>query len=170
MSSPFHDAEFHAHGSNIPSGLPRDQVQAETLEQDDDSTGSREGGVRFRENLGKYVVEYRPPRFKWKLWMGTYRTVEEARRACDCARFYAGQNNDGYYYRDSPALFGELGPLAQPFTSVSKDVKDKAFNVQLKKRAKQVIKKVRDAEGAGQSVHSTVSQFSGTQEMQPPLI
>lgn len=122
---------------------------------DNDENGCKEGGVRFRENLGKYVVEYRPPRFKWKLWMGTYATVEEGRRACDCARFYAGQDKGGFYFKDSPALFGDLGPLNRPFTLVSKDVKDKAFNVELKKRAKQVIRKVLDAQRGKQSVDVT---------------
>jgi hypothetical protein len=100
-------------------------------------------------------VEYRPPRFKWKLWMGTYATVEEGRRACDCARFYAGQEKGGFYFKDSPALFGDLGPLNRPFTLVSKDVKDKAFNVELKKRAKQVIRKVLDAQRGKPSVDVT---------------
>lgn len=128
---------------------------AEKLDQENDDPGCKEGGVRYRENLGKYVVEYRPPRFKWKLWMGTYGTVDEGRRACDCARFYAGQDKGGFYFKDSPALFNELGPLNRPFTSVSKDVKDKAFNVELKKRAKQVIRKVLDAQKAKQPVDVT---------------
>jgi len=135
------------------SDLCRDVKEcAEKLDQDNDDIGCKEGGVRFRENLGKFVVEYRPPRFKWKLWMGTYATVDEGRRACDCARFYAGQDKGGFYFKDSPALFSELGPLNRPFSLVSKDVKDKAFNVELKKRAKQVIRKVLDAQRAKQSV------------------
>jgi hypothetical protein len=117
---------------------------------DNDDTGCKEGGVRFRENLGKYVVEYRPPRFKWKLWMGTYATVDEGRRACDCARYYAGQDKGGFYFKDSPALFEELGDLNRPFSLVSKDVKDKAFNVELKRRAKLVIRNVQDAQRAKQ--------------------
>jgi hypothetical protein len=84
--------------------------------------------------------------------MGTYATVDEGRRACDCARFYAGQDKGGFYFKDSPALFSELGPLNRPFSLVSKDVKDKAFNVELKKRAKLVIRKVLDAQRAKQSV------------------
>ena len=125
------------------------------MDLDNDENSCKEGGVRFRENLGKYVVEYRPPRFKWKLWMGTYATVEEGRRACDCARFYAGQDKGGFYFKDSPTLFGDLGPLNRPFSLVSKDVKDKAFNVELKKRAKQVIRKVLDAQRSKQSIDVT---------------
>lgn len=122
---------------------------------DNDDTGCKEGGVRFRENLGKYVVEYRPPRFKWKLWMGTYATVDEGRRACDCARYYAGQDKGGFYFKDSPALFEELGDLNRPFSLVSKDVKDKAFNVELKRRAKLVIRNVLDAQRAKQPADVT---------------
>lgn len=108
--------------------------------------------MRYRENLRKFVVEYRPPRFKWKLWMGTYLTIDEGRRACDCARYYAGHDKGGFYFKDSPALFQELGPLNRPFTLVNKDFKDKAFNMELKKRAKLVIKKVLDAQRANQVV------------------
>lgn len=116
--------------------------------------GPRESGVRLRENLGKYVVEFRPPGFKWKLWMGTYTTVEEGRRACDCARYYTHSGPDepaGFYFADSPALLADLGPLNRPFTVVSKDVKDKAFNVELKKRAKMVIRRLEDARHAQES-------------------
>jgi hypothetical protein len=137
----------------------REQVAAENLEQDDDGTAySKEGGVRWRENLGKYVAEYRPPLFKWKLWMGSYSCADEARRACDCARFYAGQEEGEFYFKDSPALFAELGPLKRPLTLVSRDVKDKAFNIELKKRAKEVIRKVEDAEISSNNVQSTSNQ------------
>jgi hypothetical protein len=119
----------------------RDQKPAENLKQDSDigDKGKEIGRVRYRENLGKYAAEYRSPHFKWKLWMGTYSTIDEARRAWDCAQFYAGQNKGEFYFKDSPALFAELGPLNRPLTSVSKKFKDRAFNVELKKRAKQVI-------------------------------
>jgi hypothetical protein len=124
-------------------------------EEEFESETARGGGYRYRENLGKYVVEYRPPRFKWKLWMGTYATADEARRAFDCARFYTCTDPDApddFYFTDSPALFGKLGPLSRPFTTVGEDVKDKAFNVELKRRAKLVIRNLVDAQGAPQSV------------------
>ncbi|XP_024392441.1 uncharacterized protein [Physcomitrium patens] len=132
-------------GSDTPSDHGREQVVDRT-DQDIDDSSCKEGGVRYRESVGKYVVEYRPTRFKWKLWMGTYSTVDEGRRACDCARFYAGQDKGGFYFKDSPALFGELGPLNRPFTLVSKETKDRAFNAELKNRAKIVIRKVFDAQ------------------------
>ena len=135
----------------------REQVPAENPEQDRDIV-KKEGGVRWRENLGKYVAEYRPPRFKWKLWMGTYISVDEARRACDCARFYAGQGEGGFYFTDSPALFAELGPLNRPVTLVSKESKDKAFNIELKKRAKEIIRKVKNVQIFSDSVPSTSNQ------------
>ncbi|XP_024369434.1 uncharacterized protein [Physcomitrium patens] len=138
-------------GPDTPSDHSRDKLH-DKIDQDNDDTGYREGGVRYRENLRKFVVEYRPPRFKWKLWMGTYLTIDEGRRACDCARYYAGHDKGGFYFKDSPALFQELGPLNRPFTLVNKDFKDKAFNMELKKRAKLVIKKVLDAQRANQVV------------------
>lgn len=101
----------------------------------------REGGVRYRVKLRKYVVEYRPSRFKWKLWMGTYSSLQDGRRAYDCAVFYAGQGKGNYYFRNSPELFKNLGPLERPFHMVSKDIRDKPFNVEVKKRAKEVIKR-----------------------------
>lgn len=113
-----------------------------------EETGLKEGGVRYRKKLGKWVVEYRPSRFKWKLWMGTYLTVEEGRRACDCARFYAGQEKGGFYFKDSPSLFEQQGPLSHPFCNVSKDVRDKLFNQELKRRAKQIIKRDNEAKAA----------------------
>ncbi|KAG0610872.1 hypothetical protein M758_7G098500 [Ceratodon purpureus] len=150
---------------DVDSDKPSDQISreqdlpAENLEQENDDTDCKEGGVRWRETLGKFVTEYRPPRFKWKLWMGIYNSIDEARRAYDCARFYAGQDKGtGFYFEDSPALLAELGPLNRPLASVSKDIKDKAFNVELKKRAKQVISKVKDAQTSTKDVQSTSDQ------------
>lgn len=91
------------------------------------------------------MVEYRPSRFKWKLWMGTYPTKRDGQRAYDCAKYYAGQEKGQFYFPDSPGLFAQLGPLTKPFSVVSKESKDKAFNQELKKRAKEVIKKEVDA-------------------------
>lgn len=115
-----------------------------------EETGLKEGGVRYRKKLEKWVVEYRPSRFKWKLWMGTYMTVEEGRRACDCARFYAGQEKGGFYFKDSPSLFEQQGPLSRPFCNVSKEFRDKLFNQELKRRAKQIIKQDNEAKLASQ--------------------
>lgn len=58
------------------------------------------------------------------------------------------------YFTDSPAWFGKLGPLNRPFTTVSRDVKDKAFNVELKRRAKLAIRNLLDAQGAPQTVEA----------------
>ena len=106
------------------------------------------GGVRYRENLKKFVVEYRPSRFKWKLWMGTYPTKRDGQRAYDCAKYYAGQEKGQFYFSDSPELFAQLGPLTKPFSVVSRESKDKAFAHELKKRAKDVIKKEKDAKNS----------------------
>lgn len=40
-------------------------------------------GVRYREELNKYVSEIRPTRCSKKIWLGTYDTAEEAARAFD---------------------------------------------------------------------------------------
>jgi len=82
--------------------------------------------------------------------MGTYMTVEEGRRACDCARFYAGQEKGGFYFKDSPSLFEQQGPLSRPFCNVSKEFRDKLFNQELKRRAKQIIKQDNEAKLASQ--------------------
>ncbi|CAM6036074.1 unnamed protein product [Sphagnum compactum] len=99
------------------------------------------GGVRFRNNLNKFVVEHRPSKFKWKLWMGTYLDLEQGKRAIDAARFYTGQENGPFWFADSPAIFREQGPLLRPFASISKEVKDKQFAQDVKRRAKAAVRK-----------------------------
>lgn len=99
------------------------------------------GGVRFRYNLNKFVVEHRPSKFKWKLWMGTYLHLEQGKRAIDAARFYTGQENGPFWFADSPAIFREQGPLPRPFASISKEVKDKQFAQDVKRRAKAAVRK-----------------------------
>jgi len=99
------------------------------------------GGVRFRNNLKKFVVEHRPSKFKWKLWMGTYPNLEQGKRAIDAARFYTGQENGHFWFTDSPAIFREQGPLPRPFASISKEVKDKQFTQDVKRRAKAAVRK-----------------------------
>jgi hypothetical protein len=98
-------------------------------------------GVRFRNNLKKFVVEHRPSKFKWKLWMGTYLDLEQGKRAIDAARFYTGQENGSFWFADSPAIFREQGPLLRAFASISKEVKDKQFAQDVKRRAKAAVRK-----------------------------
>ena len=123
----------------------RGQDPPEGQDGGDEENCLQGGGVRYRENLKKYVVEYRPSRFKWKLWMGTYPTQRDGQRAYDCAKYYAGQEKGKFYFADSPGLFAQLGPLTRPFSVVSRENKDKAFAHELKKRAKEVIKKENDS-------------------------
>ncbi|CAM6046647.1 unnamed protein product [Sphagnum compactum] len=99
------------------------------------------GGVRFREKLKKFVVEHRPSKFKWKLWVGTYPDLEQGKRAIDAARFYTGQENGQFYFPDSPAIFRAQGPLPRPFSTISKEIRDKQFNLDVKRRAKAAVKK-----------------------------
>ncbi len=99
------------------------------------------GGVQFCNKLKKFVVEHRPSKFKWKLWMGTYLDLEQGKRALDAARFYTGQENGPFWFANSPAIFREQGPLPRPFASISKEVKDKQFNQDVKRRAKAAVRK-----------------------------
>jgi hypothetical protein len=80
--------------------------------------------------------------------MGTYPTKRDGQRAYDCAKYYAGQEKGQFYFADSPGLFAQLGPLTRPFSVVSRESKDKAFAHELKKRAKEVIKKEKDAKNS----------------------
>ncbi|KAG0575468.1 hypothetical protein M758_5G006900 [Ceratodon purpureus] len=123
-----------------------------------EAVDGREGGVRYREKLRKFVVEYRPSRFKWKLWMGTYSSQQDGRRAFDCAMFYAGQGKGNYYFPDSPHLFQKLGPLQRLFSQVSKDARDKSFNLELKKRAKEIIKQTAHLGNVERSFRCTPAQ------------
>ncbi len=99
------------------------------------------GGVRFRNKLKKFVVEHRPSKFKWKLWIGTYLDLEQGKRAMDAARFYTGQENGPFWFANSPAIFREQGPLPRPFASISKEVKDKQFTQDVKRRAQAAVRK-----------------------------
>jgi EREBP-like factor len=48
-------------------------------------------GVRHRPELNKWVTEIRPTAQKRKIWLGTYKTPEEAARAYDVGIYYTGK-------------------------------------------------------------------------------
>ncbi|KAG0609368.1 hypothetical protein M758_8G179100 [Ceratodon purpureus] len=48
-------------------------------------------GVRHRPELNKWVTEIRPTAQKRKIWLGTYKTPEEAARAYDVGIHYTGK-------------------------------------------------------------------------------
>lgn len=60
-------------------------------------------GVRHRPELNKWVTEIRPTAQKRKIWLGTYKTPEEAARAYDVGIFYTGKK--------IPLNFPELVPI-----------------------------------------------------------
>ncbi len=49
-------------------------------------------GVRHRSELNKWVTEIRPTAHKRKIWLGTYKTPEEAARAYDVGIYYTRKN------------------------------------------------------------------------------
>jgi hypothetical protein len=49
-------------------------------------------GVRHRSELNKWVTEIRPTAHKRKIWLGTYKTPEEAARAYDVGIYYTGKS------------------------------------------------------------------------------
>jgi len=48
-------------------------------------------GVRHRSELNKWVTEIRPTAHKRKIWLGTYKSPEEAARAYDVGIYYTGK-------------------------------------------------------------------------------
>ncbi len=48
-------------------------------------------GVQHRSELNKWVTEIRPTAHKHKIWLGTYKSLEEAARAYDVGIHYIGK-------------------------------------------------------------------------------
>jgi hypothetical protein len=71
-------------------------------------------GIRYRPELGRYISEIRPaqPR-KRKIWLGTYKTAEEAARAFDAGIFYTKKSIE-YNFEDSPTILQPLPPDLSP--------------------------------------------------------
>lgn len=71
-------------------------------------------GIRFRPELGRYISEIRPaqPR-KRKIWLGTYKTAEEAARAFDAGIFYT-KKSIPYNFQDSPSILESLPDNLSP--------------------------------------------------------
>lgn len=71
-------------------------------------------GIRFRPELGRYISEIRPaqPR-KRKIWLGTYKTAEEAARAFDAGIFYT-KKSITYNFEDSPSILEPLPENLSP--------------------------------------------------------
>ncbi|KAG0590557.1 hypothetical protein M758_1G098600 [Ceratodon purpureus] len=60
---------------------------------------------RKREGFKNLTLEWRPPKFKAKIWFGTY-SKDEIERARDAVNYYLGRN-EAYFLDDSPRIFAE---------------------------------------------------------------
>lgn len=89
-------------------------------------------GIRYRPELGRYISEIRPaqPR-KRKIWLGTYKTAEEAARAFDAGIFYT-KKPITYNFEDSPAI---LEPLPENLTPEQE-------HIEIQKKAKAAAARV----------------------------
>ena len=71
-------------------------------------------GIRYRPELGRFISEIRPaqPR-KRKIWLGTYKTAEEAARAFDAGIYYTHKSIT-YNFEDSPRILEPLPANLSP--------------------------------------------------------
>jgi hypothetical protein len=102
-------------------------------------------GIRYRPELGRYISEIRPaqPR-KRKIWLGTYKTAEEAARAFDAGIFYTKKRIQ-YNFEDSPDI---LEPLPDDLTPEEE-------HIEIQKKAKAAAARVQP------SAHSEIIPNSG---------
>ena len=70
-------------------------------------------GVRYREELDKYVSEIRPTRCSKKIWLGTYDTAEEAARAFDIGNLCCKKNLP-LNFADSPKMLKRISSQLSP--------------------------------------------------------
>lgn len=89
-------------------------------------------GIRYRPELGRYISEIRPaqPR-KRKIWLGTFKTAEEAARAFDAGIFYTKKPVE-YNFEDSPSI---LEPLPE-------NLSPEQEHIEIQKRAKAAAARV----------------------------
>lgn len=70
-------------------------------------------GVRYREELNKYVSEIRPTKCSKKIWLGTYDSAEEAARAFDIGNLCC-QKNLPLNFADSPTMLKRISSQLSP--------------------------------------------------------
>jgi hypothetical protein len=79
-------------------------------------------GVRYSPDKEKYFVERRPHLFKKKLWLGSYRTKEDALIANDVCTFYIEEQEQmpqaRFAYICSLEWLAALPPLSMKFSSL----------------------------------------------------
>jgi len=81
-------------------------------------------GVRHRSELNKWVTKIRPTAHKRKIWLGTYKSPEEAARAYDVGIHYTGKKillNFPEFVKNLPELpqglsWEELAPFVKKQT------------------------------------------------------
>jgi hypothetical protein len=112
--------------------------------------GTRKGSriaPRKRRGFSKLTIEIRPPKFKKKLWFGTWQE-EEIDRARDAINYYMG-SNEPYVLADSPLIFAQrplgieyrdLKPACEEFVEVGQ--RRVRASVYFARRVKEVIKSV----------------------------
>ncbi|TYI25265.1 hypothetical protein ES332_A05G038300v1 [Gossypium tomentosum] len=76
-------------------------------ERDD---GGRYKGVRMRK-WGKWVAEVRQPNSRGRIWLGSYKTAEEAARAYDAAVFCLRGNSAKLNFPDNPPDIADANEL-----------------------------------------------------------
>lgn len=105
-------------------------------------------GIRFRPELGRYISEIRPaqPR-KRKIWLGTYKTAEEAARAFDAGIYYT-KKSITYNFEDSPKTLEPLPANLSP----------EQEHIEIQKKAKAAAAR---AQPVGSNTNSPQSATSG---------
>ncbi|GKV17968.1 hypothetical protein SLEP1_g28410 [Rubroshorea leprosula] len=94
-------------------------------------------GVRMRK-WGKWVAEVRQPNSRGKIWLGSYKTAEEAARAYDAAAFCLRGTSAELNFPDNPPEIPGARDLLTPT-----QIQDAAFKHSRRAAAE-------DAEGAGE--------------------
>lgn len=101
-------------GQGGPPGMKYSRAQARSELHLHTVPHEKYKGIRYRPELGRYISEIRPaqPR-KRKIWLGTYKTAEEAARAFDAGIFYT-KKSITYNFEDSPTILEPLPANLSP--------------------------------------------------------
>lgn len=154
--------KFHRHGQGEPLCLKEEgsngTITCDGLCKQCPQNGGESAAVprkgtgskiapRRRRGFKKLTIELRPPKFKKKLWFGTYEP-EDVDRATDAINYYMGRG-EPYILADSPLLFAqyklgieyrELRQSCEQFVQVGeKQMRESAY---FARRVKEVIKTV----------------------------
>lgn len=135
---------------SLAKSLPEHPASSDAEKARPAATGKRGGlkiAPRRRPGFRKLTIEIRPPKFKRKLWFGTYEHGD-IDRARDAINYYMGVNAP-YHLADSPSIFAryklgieynELHPSCDQFVPVGK--KPMRASVFFARQVKEVIQNV----------------------------